>query len=131
MVLVLAAALTSGCSGLVRPDASAKDWMTALGQKNAAKLKELTCEANHRALETGLGNLQFLGPLATQFDRENRPVINVDELKYDTTASTADLARVHVTGRMRVTTVSGPSNQEVNFTLPLRWDGAKWQACNS
>ena len=110
------------------PERAAQEWLQASVDLDGNKLMERTCAAQQE-------NIQEAGMWASVFNIFGQQAIGVQAktdlsgLKFSTTSSSGNTARVRVTGQIRVAVLALAQSQKVDETWRMVKEEGKWKWC--
>lgn len=127
---LLALGLLVGCGPFgPGPDVAAKAWMQAYATQDGNALADLTCDADQGRLQQGMLFDSAAMVLTSGLLGGAKPQVDVTALQYQTTSQSGSDASVHVTGRMRVAILGMSQAQDVDTSMPMRYEHGKWRFC--
>jgi len=131
IVIVLSALLTAcgGGGGAGGASAAAKSFFDAFAQLDAAKMKDLTCEAQKKSIEEAMSMMSAGGDLSALKDMIK---IDTSGLKYEEKSVSGSNATVVISGKMKLEMLGKADEQEINNQeLPMVNEGGQWKVCGA
>lgn len=110
------------------PDSAARECFEAVANLDVNKVTELTCAAQQKAIQEADWWLLSLLSLFS-LDPSGSRVIDVSELTYSTLSISGDMARVRVSGTMRVNIWGFSQAQTLDQIVLMQREGGKWKWC--